>query len=566
MRAEDLDLRELLEFDPKGGPIRFGGERAVILDVVALGLLRKELVESLGLAAARAILTRFGYGHGWRVAESLKTAFPWESEHEWHRAGGRLHQLQGLVVYEPVARGPQEAPRHFAQAVWKESYEADAHLSHLGLSTEPVCWTLCGFASGYLSYCHGRSICCLEERCRGKGDAICVMAGRPSEEWGEDMRANLVYFQPDAIHESLTEVTAALRRTERRLASRKRELAQARVPRAEGGLIAESEPMRRALDFARRVAMVDSTVLLVGESGVGKEAIAKLIHGLSARALRPFVAINCAAVPETLLESELFGHVRGSFTGATQDRPGLFEAASAGTLLLDEIGDLPMAMQAKLLRVLQEHEIRRVGENRVRRVDVRVLAATHRDLSAEVAAGRFRQDLYYRLRVIELRVPPLRERVEDILPLARSFVAEVASRTKLKVTGLTPRAADQLHRWGWPGNVRELQNVIERAVVLAQGSRVEIEDLPEEVRSAIPGRDAPGGGGRTLADAEREYILGVLQSVGGNKARAASELNIGTATLFRKLKQFGHGVVGSRTVAPVRVGRNRSGRRVRRSG
>jgi len=338
------------------------------------------------------------------------------------------------------------------------------------------------------------------------------------------------------------------------------------VPRAEGGLIAESEPMRRALDFARRVAMVDSTVLLVGESGVGKEAIAKLIHGLSARALRPFVAINCAAVPETLLESELFGHVRGSFTGATQDRPGLFEAASAGTLLLDEIGDLPMAMQAKLLRVLQEHEIRRVGENRVRRVDVRVLAATHRDLSAEVAAGRFRQDLYYRLRVIELRVPPLRERVEDILPLARSFVAEVASRTKLKVTGLTPRAADQLHRWGWPGNVRELQNVIERAVVLAQGSRVEIEDLPEEVRSAIPGRDAPGGGGRTLADAEREYILGVLQSVGGNKARAASELNIGTATLFRKLKQFGHGVVGSRTVAPVRVGRNRSGRRVRRSG
>ena len=538
MRAEDLDLRELLDFEPGGGLIRFAGERAVILDVVALGLLRKELVESLGTAAARAILTRFGYAHGWRTAESLKSAFPWESEREWHRAGGRLHQLQGLLVYEPVERAPDEPPRHFAQAVWRESYEAEAHLAHLGLSSEPVCWTLCGFASGYLGHCYGRSICCLEERCRGKGDAVCVMAGRPREEWGEDVRASLVYFEPDAIDRSLEEVTAALRRTERRLVSRRRELERARVPEAETGIVAESEAMRRVLDFARRVALVDSTVLLVGESGVGKEAIAKLIHGLSARALRPFVAINCAAVPETLLESELFGHVRGSFTGATQDRAGLFEAANAGTLLLDEIGDLPLEMQAKLLRVLQEHEVRRVGENRVRPVDVRLLAATNRDLAAEVAAGRFRQDLYYRLRVIELRVPPLRERREDILPLARSFVSEVAGRTKLKVNGLTPRAADQLQRWGWPGNVRELQNVIERAVVLARGSRVDLEDLPEEVRSAVPGRDAPGAG-RTLADVEREYILGVLRSVGGNKARAAVELDIGTATLFRKLKQYG---------------------------
>jgi two-component system, NtrC family, response regulator HydG len=537
MRVEDLDLRELLDFDPRGGPIRFGGERAVLFDTVALGLLRKELVESLGLAAARVILTRFGYAHGWRTAETLKTAFPWEGVAEWHRAGGRLHQLRGFVLYEPVVREPDEPPRHFAQAVWKESYEAESHLAHLGLSSEPVCWTQCGFASGYLSYCHGRSICCIEERCRGKGDAVCQMAGRPTEEWGDDVRPSLVYFQPDAIHETLGEVAQRLRSAERRLASRTRELARVRVREAETGLVAESESMRRVLDFARRVAQVDSTVLLAGESGVGKEAVAKLIHGLSARAHRPFVAINCAAVPETLLESELFGHARGSFTGATQDRLGLFEAASAGTLLLDEIGDLPFGMQAKLLRVLQEHEVRRVGENRVRSVDVRVIAATHRDLPAEVAAGRFRQDLYYRLRVIDVRVPPLRERREDILPLARAFVTEVAGRTKTRLNGLTPRAADQLQRWGWPGNVRELQNVIERAVVLAQGSRVDLEDLPAEVRSAIPARDAPGGE-LMLADVEREYILNVLRSVGGNKARAASRLGIGTATLFRKLKRY----------------------------
>jgi len=537
MRAEDLDLRELLDFEPKGGIIRFAGERALLFDAVALGLLRKELVDNLGLAAARVLLTRFGYAHGWRTAESLKTAFPWQSDVEWHRAGGRLHQLHGLVIYEPVQSGLGETPRPLARAIWKESYEAEAHLAHLGPSTEPVCWALCGFATGYLTYCYGRNICCIEERCRGKGDAVCVMAGRPLEEWGDDVRPDLAYFQPDAIQKSLAEVTQALKHTERRLASRKRQLERVRVREEETGLIAESESMRRLLDLARRVALVDSTVLLSGESGVGKEAIAKLIHGLSARALRPFVAINCAAVPETLLESELFGHVRGSFTGATQDRLGLFEAASAGTLLLDEIGDLPLGMQAKLLRVLQEHEIRRVGENRMRSVDVRVLAATHRDLAAEVSAGRFREDLYYRLRVIELRVPPLRERREDILPLTRTFVAEVAGRTKSKVTGLTPRAADQLQRWGWPGNVRELQNVIERAVVLATGSRVDLEDLPDEVRTAVPARGGPGAE-RTLADVEREYVLSVLRSLGGNKARAAAQLGIGTATLFRKLKRY----------------------------
>jgi two-component system, NtrC family, response regulator HydG len=538
MRADDLDLRELLDFEPKGGPIRFAGERAVLLDVVALGLLRKELVEGLGLAAARAVLTRFGYAHGWRTAQSLKAAFPWDSEAEWHRAGGRLHQLQGLVVFEPVGRGPDEPPRHFAQAVWRESYEAEAHLAHLGRSSEPVCWTLCGFASGYLAYAHGREICCIEERCRGQGDPVCLMAGRPAEEWGPEVRPSLVYFQPGALQKALGEVATALRRAERRLESRKRELSRLRVREAETGIVAESRPMRQALDVARRVAAVDSTVLLTGESGVGKEAVAKLIHGLSARAARPFLAVNCAAVPEMLLESELFGHARGAFTGATQDRPGLFEAATGGTLLLDEIGDLPLGMQVKLLRVLQEREVRRVGENRVRPIDVRVLAATHRDLPGEIAAGRFRQDLYYRLRVIELRIPSLRERPEDILPLARAFVAEAAARTRQGVKGFTPRAADQLRRWGWPGNVRELQNVVERAVVLAQGSRVDLEDLPDEVRTAVPGRGAPGAA-RTLADVERGHILGVLEASGGNRARAAAQLGIGTATLFRKLKRYG---------------------------
>jgi DNA-binding NtrC family response regulator len=279
-------------------------------------------------------------------------------------------------------------------------------------------------------------------------------------------------------------------------------------------------------------------VLLTGESGVGKERIARFIHDESTRSAGPFVAINCGAVPENLLESELFGHVRGSFTGATQDRVGLFEAANSGTLLLDEIGEVPPPMQVKLLRALQERQIRRVGENRNRTVNARVLAATNRNLVEEIRAARFRQDLYYRLRVVEIEIPPLRDRREDILPLARSFVMAAAKRTERTVSGFTSAAAHQLLRYTWPGNVRELENAMERAVVLTRRSRIDIEDLPPEVESAVPNA-VSATDVRPLADVERDYINSVLRAVGGNRAQAAAKLGIGAATLYRKLKRYG---------------------------
>jgi DNA-binding NtrC family response regulator len=279
-------------------------------------------------------------------------------------------------------------------------------------------------------------------------------------------------------------------------------------------------------------------VLLTGESGVGKERVARLIHQESARAAGPFVAINCGAMPETLLESELFGHARGAFTGANQDRPGLFEAAQGGTLLLDEIGEVPPSMQVKLLRVLQEREVRRVGENRNRPVNARVLAATNRDLQAEIHAARFRQDLFYRLRVVEIRVPPLRERRDDIVPLARTFLSSAVTRTGRQISTFTPAAVHRLLRYRWPGNVRELENAIERAVVLADGDRIDAIDLPEEVGLATPGAD-DANEVRTMAEVERDYIKSVLQVVGGNRAKAAEALGIGTATLYRKLKEYG---------------------------
>ena len=537
MQASDLDLRELLQFDPGGGLIHFAGQRAFLLDAVALGILRKELIGTLGMVGARGILTRLGYAHGWRTAESLKTLYPGMDARYMQRIGARLHTLQGLVIVEASPSEGHDAA-HLVDAIWHESYEAEQHLLHLGQAEEAVCWTLSGFASGFLSCAHGREIYCLEDRCRGKGDAVCHVVGRTREDWGDALMEHLPFYQSPCLNAALTEVTAELKRVEQKLRSRRQELKSAKEgPLEASGVVAQSAAMEKVLELAHRVAKVDSTILITGESGVGKERIARLIHDESPRMGGPFVAINCGAVPEGLLESELFGHAKGAFTGASQDRPGLFEAANGGTLLLDEIGEVPPPMQVKLLRTLQEKEVRRVGENKSRPFNVRLLAATNRDLTAEVNAARFRQDLYYRLRVIELRVPALRDRREDILSLARLFLAEASVRTGRKVSSFTPRAAQQLVRYAWPGNVRELENAVEHAVVLAKGSRVDLEDLPDEIGLALPGAPAPGDI-RPLEAIERDYILAVLHANQGNKVQAAHQLQIGTATLYRKLKQY----------------------------
>ncbi len=309
-----------------------------------------------------------------------------------------------------------------------------------------------------------------------------------------------------------------------------------------------SEAMRAALDVARRAAPLACHILVTGESGTGKELVAHLIHAESPFSAGPFVPVHCGAIPETLLESELFGHARGSFTGAMRDRPGLFEAAAGGTLFLDEIGEVPASVQMKLLRALQEREVRRVGENNSRTVNTRIVAATNRDLAGEVEAGRFRRDLFYRLRVIEVHVPALRDRPEDILPLALDRIAETAWRLRGRGLELSPAAAERLHDYPWPGNVRELENAIERAVALTRGPRIEAEDLPEEMRRASAGLaasaapPAPGdgrpGAARTLAEVERECILEALRRTNGNRRRAAGQLGIGTATLYRKLKLY----------------------------
>jgi two-component system, NtrC family, response regulator HydG len=549
MRVEDLHHEELLELDPEGGVIRFAGQRALLLDAVAMGLLRQYLVDNFGLTAARAVLTQFGFAHGWRMAAAMQEEFKWASAEEWRLAGPRIYTLEGLFRVQPGS----EDPLAENGAMLLASYEAEQHLLHFGLSDAAVCWTICGLMSGYVSRTTGREIYVLEDRCLGAGHAACHLLGRTRDEWGEDRADELAFFDSGRLEEcldvSLSRVTEALKAAEDKLREHRKALVRvARDVDQPLGMVAKSARMQHVLDLARRVAKVDATVLITGESGVGKERIARLVHDESPRAAGPFIAVNCGAITETLLEGELFGHKRGAFTGAVSDRPGLFEAAHHGTLLLDEVGDVSPGMQVKLLRVLQEREVRRVGENRSRPVDVRVLAATNRDLAHGVADGFFRQDLYYRLKVVELHVPALRDRRDDILPLARLLLAEAAARMTRRITGLTPGTADQLLRHDWPGNVRELENAMERAVALARGRRVELTDLPEEIRQAFPKPVVNGGAVQPLKEVEKEYILAALERNDGNQTRTAKQLQIGSATLYRKLKSYG--LIGGKRAGP----------------
>jgi two-component system response regulator HydG len=319
-------------------------------------------------------------------------------------------------------------------------------------------------------------------------------------------------------------------------------VARARI-RNEGrkALLPGSSPlMQRALEQARRVARTNATVLVTGESGTGKELVARMIHTESLRVRGEFVAVNCAGLTESIIESELFGHVKGAFTGAVRAKKGKFELAHGGTLFLDEIGEVPPNVQVKLLRVLQEREVEPVGGEETVPIDVRLVCATHRDLDALVKAGKFREDLYYRIKVIVLRLPALRERPEDVPALAQHFLRVAGERNRRRVSAFTPAALERLQGYAWPGNVRELENVVEQAVVLCRGETVDVADLPEEITGDRGPQDVlriPVG--NTLAEAERELILETLRKAGGNKTQAAKMLGIGVRTLYRKLEEYG---------------------------
>ena len=346
-------------------------------------------------------------------------------------------------------------------------------------------------------------------------------------------------FKPD-------EVVLALRKAEEReLLRRENRALKAQIQQAAQfeSMLAKSAPMVEVFRTIGKIADFKTTVLVTGESGVGKELVAKAIHSHGNRKGAPFVAINCGAIPENLLESELFGHKKGAFTDASSDRRGLFEEASTGTLFLDEIGELPLNLQVKLLRVLQEEHIRRLGDTRDIQVDVRIIAATHRDLAAEVKAGRFREDLYYRINVLPLHIPPLRDRREDIGLLLDHFLARNNARLGTQIRGVSPEARRLLHEYAWPGNVRELENTIERAMVLCDGEILDAQDLPERIRDALDPVQVQLASGelsikKTMLAVEQILIRRALQKTKGNRTRAAEILELSHRALLYKIKDY----------------------------
>jgi DNA-binding NtrC family response regulator len=544
-----LHLAELLDFRPDQGIIRLHDQRVVIVSAAAMGLLRKELIDTLGLETARRVAIRFGFADGYHDAVNLRERSKWTDPVDGLRAGAMLQTLEGIVRVD-VRRVDHDAStgRFDEEVFWHDSYVAEQHVHHYGKPSSPVCWSLVGYASGFASACLGKEIYFRETSCLGQGAKHCVAIGRDAESWGADVdliradfQAASVGHEVERLHEAVSKRLKELDRRERLLERRERELnlLRERINRqaAAKHFIAGSQTMQDVLELAARVAPLDTTVLVYGESGTGKEFVVRLIHDQSPRAAAPFVSINCAALTETLLESELFGHVRGSFTGAVRDKAGLFEVAGAGTIFLDEIGEIAPTVQAKLLRALQEREIRRVGAERSIKVNARVVAATNRDLRTAVDAGTFREDLYFRLGAFIITVPPLRDRREDIPPLVHSFLTRAAARMKKDVSSVSADAMTALMNYRWPGNVRELEHAVERAVILANNPNIRVRDLPAEVTQKP--RSRSGDDTLDLQQQEQVMIERALERFGGNRRKAAEALKISTVTLWRKMKQYG---------------------------
>jgi DNA-binding NtrC family response regulator len=473
----DADLRRLVHFSAGDGRIWLAGQRMLLVHAAALAALRRELMHTLGRDGTRRLLMRAGYAAGECDAVLARQVRGSASLFEMFAVGPQLHMLEGAVQVTPERFEADADSGHYLGVYrWDHSWEVETHVRDFGRQAEPVCWMLLGYASGYTSAFFGQPILYKEVACAGCGAPHCRIEGRPLAAWpdGEAMARDYAADSMLVRLEDLQQQVETLRSS----------LGPADE---EGPLIGRSRAFDAAVELLRKAAATQVTVLLTGETGVGKERFARALHATSARAKGPFVAVNCAALPGELIESELFGAEKGAYTGAASARPGRFERADGGTLLLDELGELPLPAQAKLLRVLQTGEVERLGSTMTRKVDVRVVAATNVDLDAAVAAGRFRRDLMYRLNVYPIRIPPLRERSEDIEPLARHLLQRFVAQHGKRVAGFSDRALDAMRHYPWPGNVRELENLIERGVILANpGAPIDVEQLFPTLQAAPP--------------------------------------------------------------------------------
>jgi two-component system, NtrC family, response regulator HydG len=458
------DLLSRLHFSTRDGRIWLDDQRMLLVHAKALGSLRREMIDAFGMEVTRGLFTRMGYQAGTYDAQMARKVRSKTTLKDMFVVGPQMHCLEGVGLSEVVRlEFDVEQGKHYGEFIWSHQVEDEEHARHFAIGAEPACWMQVGYASGFSTEFMGRQILYREVECLSMGQPACRIVGMPVETWGDEAAPDLRYLMPAALPgEASTTSVSMMREAE----LPKQDVTDTRQP------VGISPGFNSVLHMVQRVAPTNATVLFLGESGVGKEVFARMLHRMSSRDQKPFVAVNCAAIPEQLIESELFGTERGAYTGATQSRAGRFERAEGGTLFLDEIGTLSAGAQGSLLRALQEGEIERLGDTHTRRVDVRVIAATNADLRKEVEAGRFREDLFFRLNVFPIRVTPLRERREDIPLLMTHFLSKFNRLHGRRLTGFTLRAVDAVMSYAWPGNIRELENVVERGVILAAENTV----------------------------------------------------------------------------------------------
>src|SRR5690554_4818898 len=467
------DLTDQIQFQSTEGKIWFGEQRMLLMHLSAMAAFRREVVNSLGIERAKGFFMRLGYQSGIKDAELARKLRPEARDMDIVLAGPQLHSLKGMVRVGPIEiELGQETGEFFGRLEWIDSFEVEICQTELGPMTAPACWSLVGYACAFTSAFMGREIIFRETSCRGCGDEKCIIEGRPAEEW-EDAKEFSEYFREDPIMEEVYSLQAQISSL------------RASLEKQEGQYygIGQSPSYNKVCRMIDKAARGKVSVLLLGETGVGKEVIARSVHLRSERAESPFVAVNCAAIPPDLIEAELFGVEKGAYTGANQSREGRFERAHTGTIFLDEVVELTPRAQASLLRVLQESELERVGDNRTRKVDVRVIAATNESLMQAVEDGRFRADLFYRLNVFPVRIPPLRERIEDLPLLVEHFLKKFHSEYGKRTLGLSDKALEVCVNYRWPGNIRELENVIERGVILTDNNETISQ---ESLFTAIP--------------------------------------------------------------------------------
>ena len=555
IRVPDIqDLAKRLRFAPQQGRIWLDDQRMMLMHISSLGALRQELIESLGKETARGLITRIGYQAGNNDAAMARKVRAGSNTYDDFLAGPQLVSLEGIVHCEPIALDIDvERGHYYGDFALIDCSEAEAHVASYGIGNEAVCWMLVGYACGYTSAFMGRPILWREIECRAMGHRNCRVVGKPVEEW-VDAADDLRFLQIGDFVKWAVEPQAALPATSR-IAAR-----ISSTNENSFGMVGISAGFNTVCHMVKKAAPTEATVLFLGESGVGKEIFANNLHHLSKRRDGPFVAVNCASIPEHLMESELFGVEKGGYTGATTSRPGRFERAHGGTLFLDEIGTLSFTAQGKLLRALQQGEIERVGDTRTRNIDVRVIAATNINLREEVKAGNFREDLFFRLNVFPIKVPPLRERRDDIPLMMNWFLQRFAKRHGKIITGFRERSVDALFNYDWPGNIRELENMIERAVILAEeggsldlchlftsGEEIDTSSFILKRNGNIALAAEPKTSGNVLAivgnkpglaETEAAMLRAAVAEAGGNLSRAARLLGITRPKLAYRLRKY----------------------------